>query len=58
MTFAVGMGVRKALEDANDEARSDEITQIGDPLVTLTYGRDALYVYYREDNETRRLPFE
>lgn len=59
-SFNIGPGVRQAMADAGDEPRSDELYQSSapNPTVSLTYGRDAIYVYYGEDNATRRLPFE
>ena len=54
--FNIGQGVLDALHAASDEARTDE-TYIT-PDVSQTYGRDALYIYYREDNAVRRLPFD
>jgi hypothetical protein len=54
--FNVGPGVPDAMQVNNDEPRTNEdcIT----PDVSQTYGRDALYVYYKEDNAVRRLPFD
>lgn len=56
MAYSVGPGVKKAIDDYKDEPRSNE-TYVTDE-VSVTYGRDAIYVYYKEDNRTNRLPFE
>lgn len=60
MAYSIGEGVRNAIEAAGDEPRSDEIYENspGNPAVSHTYGRDAIYVYYGEDNRVQRLPFE
>lgn len=59
-SFNIGPGVLQAMLGAGDEPRSDEIYQSSapNPVVSLTYGRDAIYVYLGEDNLTKRLPFE
>ena len=46
-------------EDAGDEPRSDEqfIVMAPGHQVSQTFGRDAVYYYYEEDNRTQRLPF-
>jgi len=44
------------VQAAGDELRSNE-NYIGQNI-SLTYGRDALYYYYSEDNRVNRLPFE
>jgi hypothetical protein len=56
MPFNIGPGVLDAMQANHDEPRTNEsyIT----PDVSQTYGRDALYVYYKEDNAVRRLPFD
>ena len=58
MTFSIGAGVKQALADAGDEARSDE--SFNNPVagVSTTMGRDAVYYYVQEDNRVNRLPFE
>lgn len=58
--FNIGPGVRQAIADAHDEPRSDEtyIISAAGHKVSSTFGRDALYYYYEEDNRTNRLPFE
>jgi hypothetical protein len=60
MSFTVGPGVKTAMTQANDEPRSDEVYVVNDPVhaISLTYGRDALYYYYKEDNRVNRLPFD
>jgi hypothetical protein len=57
--FVVGPGVLQAMEDAGDEPRSDEqfIVMAPGHQVSQTFGRDAVYYYYEEDNRTQRLPF-
>jgi len=57
--FSVGPGVAQAIADNNDEARSDERYIILDEghRVSLTFGRDAQYFYYEEDNRVNRSPF-
>lgn len=59
-SFNVGPGVRQAMVDAGDEPRSDELFDIVRPghQISVTYGRDAVYYYFSEDNRTNRLPFE
>lgn len=53
--FAVGPGVREMMEQYQDEPRSDE--EYVRPNISETYGRDAVYVYYAQDNLVQRLPF-
>jgi len=57
--FNVGPGVAQAIADNNDEARSDERYIIMDEghKISLTFGRDAQYFWYEEDNATNRVPF-
>lgn len=57
--YVVGPGVLQAMESAGDEPRSDEqfIISIPGHQVSQTFGRDAVYYYYEEDNRTSRLPF-
>ncbi len=57
--FVVGPGTAQALADNGDEARSDEQFVILEEgrKVSRTYGRDAIYTYYEQDNAVRRLPF-
>lgn len=59
-TYNVGPGARKAIQDANDQERSNEIYLVQTPghKISVTYGRDALYYYYEEDNRVNRLPFD
>jgi len=59
VVYNIGPGVQQAMTDANDEPRSDEQFVILEPghKISQTFGRDAVYWYYEEDNATRRLPF-
>jgi hypothetical protein len=55
----IGVGVQQAISDAGDEPRSDEQYIVLEPghKISQTFGRDAVYLYYEEDNATRRNPF-
>ena len=57
--FNVGPGVAQAIADAGDEPRSDEQYVVLDEghKISQTFGRDAVYWYYEEDNATKRNPF-
>jgi len=57
--YVIGPGVAQAISDSGDEPRSDEQFIILEPghKISQTFGRDAVYWYYEEDNATRRLPF-
>jgi hypothetical protein len=57
--FSVGPGVAQAIADNGDEPRSDEtfLVLAEGRKVSLTWGRDAQYVWIQEDNRTNRLPF-
>lgn len=57
--YSIGPGVVQAIEDAGDEPRSDEQYVILEPghQISQTFGRDAIYWYYEEDNAVRRVPF-
>jgi hypothetical protein len=57
--YNIGPGVAQAIADNGDEARSDERYIILDEghQISLTFGRDAQYFYYQEDNTVRRCPF-
>lgn len=57
--FVVGPGVAQAIADAGDEPMSDEqfVILAEGHKISQTYGRDAVYWYYEEDNATRRCPF-
>lgn len=59
MIYMIGPGVAQAIADSGDEPRSDEQFIILEPghKVSQTFGRDAVYYYYEEDNRTTRLPF-
>lgn len=58
MTYNIGPGVKQAIADASDEARSDESFDNPVKGVSTTVGRDAVYYYIQEDNRVNRLPFE
>jgi hypothetical protein len=57
--YSVGPGVQAAMDEAGDEPRSDEqfVILTEGHKVSMTYGRDAVYYWYEEDNRTNRLPF-
>lgn len=55
-TFMVGPGVQESIQTANDEPRSDEMYVT--PEVSLTYGKEAIYYYFKQDNTVRRVPFD
>jgi len=57
--FSAGPGIAQAVADAGDELRSDEQYVVLDEghKISQTYGRDAIYWYYEEDNAIRRVPF-
>jgi hypothetical protein len=57
--YSIGPGVQQAMADNGDEPRSDEQFIILEPghKISQTFGRDAVYWYYEEDNATRRCPF-
>jgi hypothetical protein len=57
--FNVGPGVAQTIADNGDEPRSDERFLILDEgyKISLTFGRDAQYFWYQEDNRTNRCPF-
>jgi hypothetical protein len=57
--YVIGPGVAQAIQDNGDEARSDEqfvILEEGHKI-SRTFGRDAIYTYFEEDNAVKRLPF-
>jgi hypothetical protein len=59
MEYTIGPGVLQAMADAGDEPRSDEqyiILEEGH-RISQTFGRDAVYYYYEEDNAVKRSPF-
>jgi hypothetical protein len=58
-TYNVGPGVAQAIQDNEDEARSDEQFIILDEgkKISRTFARDGVYYWYEEDNATRRCPF-
>jgi hypothetical protein len=58
-TYNIGPGVQAAIDEHQDEARSDEQYVILDPgrKVSLTLARDAQYWYYEQDNKVNRLAF-
>jgi len=57
--YSIGPGVLAAMTEAQDEPRSDEQFIILDAghKISQTFGRDAVYWYYEEDNATHRVPF-
>ena len=57
--YTIGPGVAQAIADNGDEARSDERYLVMDEgrKISLTFGRDAQYFYYEEDNAVNRVPF-
>lgn len=57
--YVIGPGVRQAIADYGDEARSDEqyiVLEQGDQI-SQTMARDAIYYYLQKDNAVRRVPF-
>jgi hypothetical protein len=52
--FAIGAGVRQAMDDAGDEARGNEVYISAS--FSLTPGRDFAYLYSLEANEIYKLP--
>ena len=60
MDFTIGPGVAQAMDDAGDEARSDEmyIVNVDGQKVSQTFGRDAVYYWMEADNKVNRVPFE
>lgn len=58
-TYSIGPGVQASMAEHDDVPRSDEqfvILREGHQ-VSMTFGRDAMYIYIAEDNRTNRLPF-
>jgi hypothetical protein len=57
--YTIGPGVAQLIAETNDEPRSDEQFVVLEPghKISQTFGRDAVYWYYEEDNRTQRLPF-
>jgi hypothetical protein len=57
--FIIGPGIKAAMDGAGDVPRSDELQVVNTEghKIVQAYGRDALYVYYQQDNVTKRLPF-
>lgn len=55
----IGPGVQQAIAEHDDEARSDEQFVILDEghKISRTFGRDAVYYWYQEDNRTSRTTF-
>lgn len=56
MGFAIGQGVKESIDTNDDEARSDEMYLT--PEISITYGRDAIYYYLKQDNQVKRSPFD
>src|SRR4030095_9306062 len=57
--YSIGEGVLAKMDENGDEPRSDEQFIVLEPghKISQTFGRDAVYWYYEEDNRTSRLPF-
>jgi len=57
--FNVGPGVQAAIDENDDDTRSDEQYVVLDDgnKISRTFGRDAIYFYYERDNSTKRTPF-
>lgn len=57
--FSIGPGVAQAMADNGDEPRSDEhyLVLAEGHRISQTWARDAIYVWYEEDNAVRRSPF-
>ena len=57
--WSIGPGVEQAIAENGDEPRSDEQFVILDEghKISRTFGRDAVYYWYQEDNRTSRTPF-
>ena len=57
--YNIGPGVAAMIEQSGDEPRSDEQYVVMDEghQISRTFGRDAIYYYYQEDNRTQRCPF-
>jgi hypothetical protein len=57
--YSIGPGVQQAMAEAGDEPRSDEQFVILEPghKISQTFGKNAIYWYYEEDNATKRVPF-
>lgn len=62
MSFIVGPGVQAAIDENEDQARSNEmamaLTDGGEWAVTLTVGQNGLYYWIKEDNRVNVVPFE
>lgn len=58
--FNIGEGVLAAMEENSDEPRSDEVYEnsAGQPTLSRTYGRDAMYIFIGRDNKVHRIPFD
>lgn len=60
--YSLGPGVRQAMVDHADEPRSDEqfwyVNAPEGKRISKAHGRDAIYYYYEEDNQVKRVPFE
>lgn len=57
--YVIGPGVAQAIEENEDEARSDEqyvVLEEGHK-VSQTFARDAIYYWIQEDNAVKRCPF-
>jgi hypothetical protein len=58
--WTIGPGVQQAMADSGDEPRSNEqyiVTSDTGFTISQTFGRDAIYWWYEEDNAVKRVPF-
>jgi hypothetical protein len=57
--FVIGPGVRQAMNDAGDSARSDEqfIILLDGDKVSQTFSNNAIYYWLERDNSVKRSTF-
>jgi hypothetical protein len=56
--WAVGPGIKAAMDDHGDEPRSNETFENPEgERISTAYGRDAIYHWLEVDNAVRRVPF-
>jgi hypothetical protein len=57
--FVIGPGVRQAMDDAGDFARSDEqfIILLDGDKVSQTFSNNAIYYWLERDNSVKRSSF-
>lgn len=57
--FVIGPGVRQAMNDAGDSARSDEqfIILLDGDKVSQTFSNNAIYYWLERDNSVKRSSF-